>query len=36
MAVGITGGTNFLYIYNPDGGGPTTGRWLRIEGSVTW
>jgi hypothetical protein len=35
-ATGITDGTNFLFFYDPDGGGTGTGRWLRVEGSVTW
>jgi hypothetical protein len=36
IAKGITGGTNFLYLYDPSGGGAGTSRWLRVEGSVTW
>lgn len=25
-----------VFIYNPDGGGTGTGRWVRIQGSISW
>jgi hypothetical protein len=36
VAITVLGGTNFLYFYDPNGGGAGTGRWVRTEGSVTW
>ena len=36
IATDVEGGTNWFYVYDPNGGGSGIGAWLRIQGDITW